>query len=260
MISSRGQCLAGLLICFASIIVLACSLQPLGLAADEQRAANSTKSICQKALSEFNSLIGGWRGVGQPRRGSVKGAWSEKAEWVWEFKKNSVAIQYKIEKGKLLDSARLTYDPRKKVYNLQAKFVDKSVRHYSGKLSSKKLVLVSTPDKKKNVYRMTVTRLNDKRTLVLHEKRRATQSFYTRVAEVGYTRKGTSLAASNSTGPECIVTGGTANSSLVYKGKRYYFCCSGCRDAFVDDPEGILADARKRAAEKKKKSKEKTNS
>ncbi len=253
VMSFRKHFLFGLCVCYASVVVAPYRLPAYGLATAEQNAANGTKPISKDALAEFNSLIGGWRGVGQPKRGSAKGAWREKAGWVWDFKKNSVAIQYKIENGKVLESGCLTYDPQHKVYIFQGKFADKSERHYSGQLSKNKLVLESKPDKKNDVYRMTITRLNDKRTLVLHEKRRASQSYYTRVAEVGYTRIGTSLAVSDATGPECIVTGGTANSSIVYKGITYYVCCSGCRDAFVDDPEGILAEAKKRAAETRKK-------
>ena len=48
--------------------------------------APSPNVAAQKAgLSEFNGLVGGWRGVGQPRRGSNVGAWTETSEWVWHF-------------------------------------------------------------------------------------------------------------------------------------------------------------------------------
>ncbi|MSR57709.1 MAG: YHS domain-containing protein [Planctomycetaceae bacterium] len=46
--------------------------------------------------------------------------------------------------------------------------------------------------------------------------------------------------------------------STVYKGQTYWFCCTGCRDAFNDDPEGIIADAAKRAEKKKAASKPKS--
>ncbi|MBS0201628.1 MAG: YHS domain-containing protein [Planctomycetes bacterium] len=37
----------------------------------------------------------------------------------------------------------------------------------------------------------------------------------------------------------------------MYKGKTYYVCCTGCRDAFNDDPEGILAAYEKKKTESK---------
>lgn len=208
----------------------------------------------KEALGKFNSLIGGWRGIGMPKRFSRKGAWSEKAEWVWDFKSAPVAIRYDIDDGKLFQSALLTYIPAEKTYKLLATLDDKTKREYTGKLVSDKLVLESKPDDDDHVHRLTVTRLNEKRTIVLHEKRKAEQTIYTRVAEVGYTRQGTRLASSDQTGPECIVTGGAGTMKIDYKGQTYYVCCTGCREAFLDDPEGIIADAKERAAEKKKKS------
>jgi len=40
----------------------------------------------------------------------------------------------------------------------------------------------------------------------------------------------------------CPVSGKTVKKSeakgpYVYKGKTYYFCCDGCREAFIKDPE-----------------------
>jgi YHS domain-containing protein len=39
---------------------------------------------------------------------------------------------------------------------------------------------------------------------------------------------------------------------VQYKGKTYYVCCTGCRDAFLDDPEGILEEYAERVAKRKK--------
>lgn len=218
----------------------------------ESDAAPKLRSESQSALEEFNSLIGGWRGVGMPQRGSREGAWQEKAEWVWDFEPQEVAIQYKIEDGQLFTYARLTYDAKAKVYRLTAALPDKSERKYAGQLDDGNLVLQSEPDDAGDVYRMTVRRINDKRTVILHQKRQAGRTSFTRIAEVGYTREGTRLASGETSGPTCIVTGGGGTSKVTYQGKSYYVCCTGCRDAFRDDPEGILAAAKKRAEEKQR--------
>ncbi|MEW6534182.1 MAG: YHS domain-containing protein [Candidatus Auribacterota bacterium] len=41
---------------------------------------------------------------------------------------------------------------------------------------------------------------------------------------------------------ECPVMGGNVNKEIFadYNGKRVYFCCSGCVDAFNKDPEKYL--------------------
>jgi len=214
----------------------------------------SAKQQSKQALSRFNSLIGGWRGVGMIRPNSRKGAWLEKAEWIWDFNQKAVAIRYKVAGGKLLTSAVLTWDPARKRYKAYVTFRDKSQRDYTGTLKETELILDSKPEKDGYVHRLTVARLNFKRTIVRYQKRRTTQSFYTRVAEVGYTRQGTRLAVAGSSGPVCVVTGGQGKIRVTYKGKTYYVCCTGCKQAFEDDPVGVLAEYRKRLAEKKKKS------
>jgi len=206
----------------------------------------------KKALEEFNSLIGEWRGVGMPRRGSRRGAWIESAEWVWDFRKDAVAVRYLVNNGKQLQTARLTYDPKTKQYVMAAVFADKTKRTYRGKITGEKLRLVSSPDKAGYTYRITVTRVNDKRTLVLYERKRKQGRQFFRIAEVGYTRKGTSLAVAGADGPECVVTSGRGTMRVSYKGQTYLVCCTGCRQAFEDDPEGVLADYRKRLAERKR--------
>ncbi|MBI5757765.1 MAG: YHS domain-containing protein [Planctomycetales bacterium] len=224
-------------------------------AADEAKTTSDSnnRQQAQEALSRFNSLIGGWRGVGQPKRNSSSDAWSETAEWVWDIKKDksSVGIRYQVKNGKLLETALLTYDSAAKQYSLDAKFTDKTERRYTGKLADGKLTLDSGKDDDGNVHQVVVTLLNDKRTLVLFQSKKAEQKLFNRVAEVGYTRDGTRLAVEGADGPECIVTGGKGTSSTTYKGKTYYFCCSGCRDAFNDDPDGIIAEALAKAAKKK---------
>src|SRR5262249_10106212 len=47
--------------------------------------ADKTNKAAKEALAQFNTLIGGWRGTAQPKRGSAAGSWRESAEWVWDF-------------------------------------------------------------------------------------------------------------------------------------------------------------------------------
>ena len=124
---------------------------------------------------------------------------------------------------------------------------------FSGKLHGNKLVAGSDVDKSGYVHRATLNMLNDDRVLLLFEKRKQSQSFYSRVAQIGYTRQGVSLARAGVGRRECVVTGGKGTMKVSHMGKTYYVCCTGCKQAFDDDPEGILADYRKRLAERKAK-------
>ncbi len=232
------------------------------LAADPKDSAPATHDA-KAALGEFNSLIGEWRGIGQPKRNSADGAWSEKAEWIWDFHKEdkehkehkahdheAVAIKYDVKSGKFLTSATITWDAKAGVYHLTATLPDKSTREYSGKSADGRIILESQPDDAGETHRLTITRLNEKRTLVLFETRRKGSTMFARVAEVGYTREGTKLAVEGAGEIECVVTGGKGTIPVTYQGKTYYVCCTGCKQAFEDDPEGILAEYKQRLADR----------
>jgi YHS domain-containing protein len=230
---------------FVSISALVIVAAVAAFAADEKPSAEAIAAQ-KKGLGEFNSLIGKWRGTGQPRRGSNQGAWREDAEWVWDFSDAGVAVRYDVTDGQLMKTGRVTYDPESKKYQLVLTAADESKRTYSGTMEEGKLTLVSEADASKEVHRLTVTRLNEKRTLALFEKRGESQTSFNRVAEVGYTREGTKLAKAGTSGPECIVTGGEGTIPVSYKGKTYYVCCTGCKQAFDEDPEKILKEAEER--------------
>ena len=213
--------------------------------------SQESRAAIQEALAELNPLVGGWRGVGQPVRNSNKGSWSESAEWLWEIKKDHVGVRCNVKDGKHLATALVTWDPQKKEFLLTATLPDESERAYTGKSSGNKMTFESHPDADGIVHQIVLTQLNEKRTLVLFQIRPQDQKQFARVAEVGYTREGTKLADEGVGGPECIVTGGKGTMSTMYKGKTYWFCCTGCRDAFMDDPDAIIAQAEAKAAKKK---------
>ena len=216
-------------------------------------AKDSSKLPAIQALQEFQVLVGGWRGVGQPKRGSQTGAWQERADALWELKPKSSGIRWNVEQGKQWKSALMSYDESKKQYTLAVTLPDDSSRTYRGKVEEKRMILESEADDHKEIHRVTFTVLSDNRITLLLEKRPEQQSFFTRVAEIGYQRDGTRLAVAGSAGPECVVTGGLGTITVTHQGKTYSVCCTGCRDAFNDDPEGILADYQKRKAEEKAK-------
>ncbi len=206
---------------------------------EEDTAASSSDVI--EALEGFNLLVGEWRGVGQPKRGSQQGSWQETGVCVWELSKKSSGLRWTAKKGKHWTSTLITYVPAEKTCIVALTLPDDSTRELTGKLEQDRLVVDSQPDESGEVHRMTYSILNENRITVLLEKRTEKQSFYNRVAEIAFQRQGTKLAASDGNGPECVVTGGKGTIAVTHKGKTYFVCCTGCRDAFNDDPEGILA-------------------
>jgi YHS domain-containing protein len=217
----------------------------LVLADEKPVAAPDAVAAKKTALAPFNSRIGKWNGVGQPRRGSNQGAWQEKAEWIWDFSNHDVAVRIDVADGKLAKTLRLNYDPTTKEYKGTLARTDGGEEKYRGKFETADQLLLTT-EEGDEVRQIKITLLNEKRTLILFERKLATAASFNRVAEVGYTRDGTRLATSASSGPECIVTGGTGTMEVKYKGQTYYVCCTGCKQAFEDDPEGVIKEAAER--------------
>lgn len=254
MHDSNRQAHRILVLTVMSISAVTClmTLAARAVESNDGKLTGEQRVAAKRSLEEFNDLIGGWRGVGQPQRSSTKGAWTETAEWVWELSKDTVGIRWNVKGGKQLTSALLSYSPDKKRYELTAKSPTGDERRYAGKMEEhSRLTLESEPDQDGAVHQVVITRLNEKRTLVLFQSRKKQQVQFARVAEIGYTRDGTKLAEQGADGPVCIVTGGKGTIRVAYKNKEYWVCCTGCRDAFLDDPESILAEAKERAAKKK---------
>ncbi len=225
-----------------SLILLLC----ITLQGEEADVSSSRQA--KQALERLNGLIGQWRGTGQVRRGSTRGAWRQNGEFVWDFSNSNPAIRYDVTDGKLTNRGLITWSPDKS-YELYLESPEDEKRILSGKWDSTKLVFES-PETDEIRYRVTLTPLNEKRTLVLHEKTSPGGQSFFRIAEVGYTRAGTRLALPGGGQRECVVTGGTAQTAVTYNGETYYVCCSGCKQAFDDDPAGIIAEYQTRLKKK----------
>ncbi|WP_437205669.1 hypothetical protein [Planctomicrobium sp. SH664] len=194
------------------------------------------------ALERLNGVIGKWRGIAQPRRGSAQGIWKQESEFVWDFSDPAdPAIRYVVSGGQLVTAARLRWLPAADNYELRVTDPQGGESVYQGNWEGERLPLTTQPDADGTRWRITLWPLNEKRTLVLHEKSLRNGDQFVRIAEVGYTREGTRLAEREGGGRECLVTGGTATIAVTYQGETYYVCCSGCRQAFDEDPARAIA-------------------
>ncbi|MBI1346209.1 hypothetical protein GC163_07950 [bacterium] len=218
------------------VVILAA---PWLIAADP---ANKESADLVATLKPWQKLIGSWRGIGQPKRGSNKGTWQETAEVAWKLNGPDRGIVLTVADGKLWSAARLALTDQPQEVLLELQLEGDQRRQYRGPLAADRLILESPADDQGEVHRLTLSWLGNDRAIWLFEKRLAQQSFYQRVAEVAYQRQGTKLAAKDGSGPECVVTGGLGTIAVMHAGKTYYVCCTGCRDAFNDDPDAILAE------------------
>jgi hypothetical protein len=92
--------------------------------------------------------------------------------------------------------------------------------------------------------------LHDNRFLYRYEVRQAGKTFFSKQYTVGATREGVAFAGGDNK-PECVVSGGLGTLAVVYMGKTYYVCCSGCRDEFRENPEKYIKEQEAKKKTKK---------
>jgi hypothetical protein len=206
----------------------------------------------KEALQKFNDLIGSWRGTGEPSTGTreekQRAFWQEKISWEWRFKGAEVWLVAAIDKGKFFSAGELRYLPEHDAYRLTLTTPAKETLTFEGGLEGKRLVVERRDEARKEDQRLVFSLLHSNRHLIRYENKPMEKTAWTPVWQVGATKEGVAFATTDD-GPECVVSGGLGTIPVTYMGKTYYVCCTGCRDAFKDDPEKYIKEfeARKKA-------------
>jgi YHS domain-containing protein len=204
-------------------------------------------------------LVGRWNGNGTPKDNPAKQfrGWNETHTWAWMFAQGRpVGLSLSIAGGKVLTSAKLTYEGPRKLYHLEAtqpaplgKISFEGALDKSGKnLVLDHVVASGKSGKAPGKMRLSIwPNANFIRYTMAHELQEPGSTQFNRLMEVGLTRDGESLAASatssSSEPAKCIVTGGAATTTVSYQGRTFPVCCSGCRDEFNENPEKYLKKA-----------------
>lgn len=226
------------------------------MAAGGDMQASVTSDI--QALAPMQPYIGEWRGVGQAKLGSNEGAWREESTWTWRFTGGRAELVAQLSGNKYYTVFQLQAGEKPGLFVLLGtivtdKFVDgkRLPQRLTGMLAGDALVLTADKpqDGQPDRISLRLVAAGD-RIRVLYEKR-LNDGAYSRLAEVDLTRKGSSFAKALASGPRCVVTGGPATIPVEHKDRKYYVCCSGCRDYFREDPEAVLAEYRRREAAEK---------
>lgn len=231
-------------------IFIAMALTPAALAAEPP-----SKDDDIKTLAEWQTYVGGWRGAGQVERGSVKGAWAEKADWAWKFRPGHASLEFLATDAKHIATGEISAAKEPGQFELSAQIVGvKEPAKFVGRKNDQgQFVFDRVGQPADNnpsdvIARITFRQVAEgNRLLVLYERQASGENRYSRVAEVGYTRQGIQFAA-GSTGPECVVTGGRGTIPVSFQGQTYYVCCTGCKDLFEADPAGVLAEYKAKKA------------
>lgn len=219
-------------------------------------ADDDDKSDPKEALKELQEFIGGWKGNGgpdKPRPGPRDPVWSENINWVWRFKGSDAWLAMNVKDGKLFKSAELRYLPQKKLYQLSA--IDKKNSKklvFEGKIERETLKLERTNPDTKATEQITMNTAAEGDRFIYHiaHKNEGT-TIWRKDYLVAFTREGVSLGKVDKKN-ECVVSGGLGTIAISYKGETYYVCCSGCADAFKENPEKYVNEYKAKKAGKKK--------
>ena len=247
---------------------------PATATADSQgtEQASSTSTAPPKfedvvaALKPIQIMLGTWQGI-------IKNASkNEVHDWVWDLKTDPVfpALVLNIPDGEFFSNARLTYDPRISKYLMTTIDREGAKRSFTGHFTAEpenvpsedgktvertfQLELTEESGENRGTrYQYVFKQQHNNRYLVDVMRARGTAAFRL-VDVIGSQREGVSFAkADDDYGDKtCIISGGLGTSTVSYKGKTYYVCCSGCKAAFEDEPERWIARMEEQKAEQMK--------
>ncbi len=199
----------------------------------------------REALQAFNDLIGSWNGTGQPEgtaQEKQRGFWTESLRWRWQFKGDDAWLKVAVDKGKYFSKGELRYLPDKDLFQLTLNTVAEEALTFQGRLKDDVLTLERQDEARKETQRLTLRLLHGTRFLYRYEVKPQERSFFRRIYSVGATKEGIVFAGPGNANPECVVSGGLGTIRVSYKGETYYVCCTGCRDAFNEDPEKYIKE------------------
>ena len=168
----------------------------------------------KEALAQLHEFIGKWNGNGTPAGKKNAVSWKETFTWGWRFKGDDAWLTLEVEGGKYLKSGELRWDDAKKVFKFIATTKEGQKQEFEG----------------------------------VYKKEAAGGKLYSAIYGIQANKDGESLAASKESKNLCVVSGGAGTMSVSYKGESFYVCCSGCRDAFNENPEKYIKEFKAKKA------------
>ncbi|HXG08878.1 MAG TPA: hypothetical protein VNK04_03745 [Gemmataceae bacterium] len=215
-------------------------------------AQDKKSQLAKEALKELNDFIGQWNGSGAPAKPKPAAGelWSETINWSWRFKGDDAWMEMTVKDGKHFQGGELRYLPDKKRYQLTATAKDGKKLVFEGDYKDGYLRLERSDPAKKETQRITMnTAAEGIRFILLFERKPEGRTLYVRDFQVACNREGESLATAKRKN-ECVVSGGLGTIAVSFKGETFYVCCTGCRDAFNENPQKYIDEYRARKGKK----------
>jgi hypothetical protein len=219
--------------------MFAIALGLLFLFVSTARTADDENPV-KEALQSLNEYIGGWKGTGGPDNSSAPKDWNENVNWGWRFKGNDAWLSLEFKNGKYFTKGDMKYLPEKKKYELTLTDKKDTQMVFLGELKKGYLTLERVDSKSGETQQLKMNIAGGGvRMVYSYARKNKGSTLFNKVYDVNFTKEGESLAGGGKE-KECVVTGGLGTIAVSYQGKTYYVCCTGCRDAFNENPEKII--------------------
>jgi len=210
-------------------------------------AADKKDPTPREALQNLNDFIGSWTGNGGPDKANPasKDLWKESVAWTWKLKGDDAWLVLTIKDGKYFKGGEVRWLADKKLY--QMKLTDKNDKEqiFEGQLQGDPAIFVlerTDPDTKESQQIKMNTTNEGIRLNLFFAKKAKDRTLFTKDFLVAYNKDGESIGGAKDRSKECVVTGGLGTSQVSFGGKSYWVCCSGCRDAFMENPEKFIKE------------------
>jgi YHS domain-containing protein len=216
-------------------------------------ADTKDKAEAKEALKALQEFIGGWKGSGNPEkpRPTSGELWSEAVNWSWRFKGDDAWLTMEVKGGKYFKGGEVRYLPARKEYQLTATTAQGKTQVFAGPLKNDILTLERVdPDTRATEQIKMNLAAEGVRFIYRVAHRDEGRTIWKKDYVVACTREGESLGAREKKN-ECVVSGGLGTMAVSHKGETYWVCCSGCRDAFNENPEKYIAEYKAKKAGKK---------
>jgi len=214
-------------------------------------APKDDKAEAKEALQALNDYVGEWKGSGAPA-GARPGAsgLTENFGWSWRFKGDDAWMTWAVKDGKNFKSGELRYLPEKKRYQFTVVDTKDNKRVFEGELKDEILTLERVDPDTKELQRMTMkTPAEGVRFVYTYDHKPKGRTVFIKDFQVASTKEGLSLGGKEKK-VECVVSGGLGTIPVSYNGEMFYVCCSGCKDAFNENPAKYVAEFKAKKAKK----------
>jgi hypothetical protein len=217
----------------------------------EAAPSKEQKEQKEKLRELSDVFIGGWKGSGatkeQPK--AKDPFWTEKVTWNWKFKGDDAWLALTFEGGKFLKSGEIHWNAKTEKYELTAVPVQgKDKLTFEGEFEKEKLTFTRTDPKTKEIQTFRLWVAGEIRLNYRVEKKASAKALAKLEYKFDATKEGESFGKKEKA-PECVVSGGRGTTPVTFMGETFYVCCSGCADAFKENPKKYVDEFK---AKKKK--------